>query len=150
MKIHLKKFNEIQNLLQLKLGAKVKVEEENGSTFLSIKDSNLWLSVDHSEFTVGFGLNHTHFSEEYGNLQNGIRQVFDLLTSEVRVTKYIKGETVYKAITEIKTSDSNIENLGITGILIYPFWKKTRIETSYFERIINRDDLIPEIDLILR
>lgn len=150
MKIHLKKFNEIQHLLQSKLGAKVKVEEENGTTFLSIKDSNFWLSVDHSEFTVGFGLNHAHFSEEYRNLQNGIRQAFDLLTSEVRVTQYIKGKTVYKAITEINISDSDIENLGITGVLIYPFWKKTRIETSYFERIINRDDLIPEIDLILK
>lgn len=149
MKLHQKKFNEIKDLLVLKLGARIKVDEEHGTSFLNIKDSDFWLSVDDSEFTVGFGMNHHHFSEEYGNLKTGIEQAFDLLTKEIRITEYIKGKMVYKVTSELKISDSDIENIGTTGVLIYPFWKKTHMETSYFEPIINKDDIVSEIDVIL-
>ncbi|MFZ4928009.1 hypothetical protein [Chryseobacterium sp. Mn2064] len=149
IKLHQKKFNEIKELLISKLGEKIVIDEENGTTFLQIEDSEYWLSVDHSEFTVGFGLNHKHFSEEYDNLKKGIEEAFKLLTHEIRVTKYIKGKTLYKAVTEIKISDSIIENLGVTGILFYPFWKKNQTETSYFEAIIKKEDIESEIEKIV-
>lgn len=149
MKLHQKKFNEIKSVLQSKLGERIFVEKEQDTIFLTIIDSDLWLSVDDSEFTVGFGMNHTHFSEKYENLHEGFQEAFDLLTNEVRITEYIKGKTVYKVMTEIKISDSNIKNLGTTGILIYPFWKKTKIETSYFEKIIDQREIESKMNEIL-
>ncbi|MGH1516479.1 hypothetical protein [Chryseobacterium sp. JK1] len=149
IKLHQKKFNEIKELLISKLGEKIVIDEEHGTTILQIKDSEYWLSVDHSEFTVGFGFNHTHFSEEYDNLKKGIEEAFKLLTHEIRVTKYIKGNTIYKAVTEIKISDSTTESLGVVGILFYPFWKKKQTETSYFEAIIRKEDIESEIEKIV-
>lgn len=149
MKLHQKKFNEIKEMLISKLGEKIIIDEENGTTVLQIKDSEYWLSADHSEFTVGFGLSHRHFSTEYNNLKEGLEEAFKLLTHEIRVTEYIKGTTVYKAVTEVKISDSTIENVGVTGILLYPFWKKTHIETTYFEKIISKEEIEPEMEEIL-
>ncbi|GEN66225.1 hypothetical protein [Chryseobacterium rhizosphaerae] len=149
MKLHEKKFNEILELLKSKLGSKISVSEEHGTTSLCIEDSHYWLSTDAYELTVGFSLGHQHFSEEYEVLKKGIEQAFKLLTCEIRITEYKKGETVFKVITDVKNSDSSIENIGITGVLVYPFWKKTRIETTYFERILDPDEIASEMNQIL-
>ena len=79
-----RKFNEIQNLLKLKLGDKVICSEENGAKYLQIKNTEFWMSTEFEELVVGIGLNHTHFSEKYGNLYEGIIQVFDLLTNKIK------------------------------------------------------------------
>ncbi|CAH0247593.1 hypothetical protein [Chryseobacterium sp. Bi04] len=149
MKLHEKKFNEILELLRSKLASKISVSEEHGTTFLSIENSNYWLSVDANELTVGFSLDHQHFSEEYGDLKKGIEQAFKLLTCEIRITEYKKGETAFKVITDVKNSDSSIENVGVTGVLVYSFWKKTKIEITYFERILNPEEIASEMNQIL-
>nr|WP_315030084.1 hypothetical protein [uncultured Chryseobacterium sp.] len=149
MTVHEKKFTEILKLLTSKLSTKVSVLEEHGTTFLYIEDSHFWISMDAHELTVGFSLDHQHFSEEYGNLKRGIEQAFKLLTSEIRIIEYIKGKTVFKVITDIRNPDLSLENVGVTTLLFYPFWKKTRIETIYFERIIHPDEISLEMDQIL-
>ena len=84
MKTHEKKFEEIYNLLKEKLCERVIFSQGHETKFLELKDSNFWLSMNKDELTVGFGLNHSHFSEDYNNLENGIIRVFDLLTNQIK------------------------------------------------------------------
>ena len=149
MQRHQRKFNEIKNLLKKKLGEKIDVISENGNEIIEIKNSNFWLMVDKTEFTVGFGLNHTHFSDEYGNLDDGIFQTLDLLTNRIKTTNFIKGNTIFKTTVEIEYENSKPVNIGTTNLLIYPFWKKTKIETIVSEKIIKKKEIEKEANLIL-
>ena len=149
MQRHQRKFNEIKNLLKEKLGEKIDVISENGNEIIEIKNSNFWLMVDKTEFTVGFGLNHTHFSDEYGNLDDGIFQTLDLLTNRIKTTNFIKGNTIFKTTVEIEYENSKPVNIGTTNLLIYPFWKKTKIETIVSEKIIKKKEIEKEANLIL-
>ena len=149
MQRHQRKFNEIKNLLKEKLGEKIDVISENGNEIIEIKNSNFWLMVDKTEFTVGFGLNHTHFSDEYGNLDDGIFQTLDLLTNRIKTTNFIKGNTIFKTTVEIEYENSKPVNIGTTNLLIYPFWKKTKIETIVSEEIIKKKEIEKEANLIL-
>ena len=149
MQRHQRKFNEIKNLLKEKLGEKIDVISKNGNEIIEIKNSNLWLMVDKTEFTVGFGLNHTHFSDEYGNLDDGIFQTLDLLTNRIKTTNFIKGNTIFKTTVEIEYENSKPVNIGTTNLLIYPFWKKTKIETIVSEKIIKKKEIEKEANLIL-
>ncbi|WP_312323477.1 hypothetical protein [Soonwooa sp.] len=149
MQRHQRKFNEIKNLLKEKLGEKIDVISENGNEIIEIKNSNFWLMVDKTEFTVGFGLNHTHFSDEYGNLDDGIFQNLDLLTNRIKTTNFIKGNTIFKTTVEIEYDNSKPLNIGTTNLLIYPFWKKTKIETIVSEEIIKKKEIEKEANLIL-
>ena len=149
MQRHQRKFNEIKNLLKEKLGEKIDVISENGNEIIEIKNSNFWLMVDKTEFTVGFWLNHTHFSDEYGNLDDGIFQTLDLLTNRIKTTNFIKGNTIFKTTVEIEYENSKPVNIGTTNLLIYPFWKKTKIETIVSEKIIKKKEIEKEANLIL-
>lgn len=149
MEIHITKFNEIKSLLRDKLGDDVITYQENGTEFIEINKSKFWLTVDDKEFTVGYGLNHTHFSENYGNLTEGIIQVFDLLTNKIRTTDYVKGNMIYKTILEIEYPNSKIINIGEIGILLFPFWKKTKIETSFSEPILHKKEIENEVNKII-
>ena len=149
MQRHQRKFNEIKNLLKEKLVEKIDVISKNGNEIIEIKNSNLWLMVDKTEFTVGFGLNHTHFSDEYGNLDDGIFQTLDLLTNRIKTTNFIKGNTIFKTTVEIEYENSKPVNIGTTNLLIYPFWKKTKIETIVSEEIIKKKEIEKEANLIL-
>ena len=149
MQRHQRKFNEIKNLLKEKLGEKIDVISENGNEIIEIKNSNFWLMVDKTEFTVGFGLNHTHFSDEYGNLDDGIFQTLDLLTNRIKTTNFIKGNTIFKTTVEIEYDNSKPLNIGTTNLLIYPFWKRTKIETIVSEKIIKKKEIEKEANLIL-
>lgn len=149
MQRHQRKFNEIKNLLKEKLGEKIEVISENGNEIIEIKNSNFWLMVDKTEFTVGFGLNHTHFSDEYGNLDDGIFQTIDLLTNRIKTTNFIKGNTIFKTTVEIEYENSKPVTIGTTNLLIYPFWKKTKIETIVSENIIKKKEIEKEVNLIL-
>jgi hypothetical protein len=119
---HDSKFNEIQNLLKLKLGDRVICSEEHGTKYLQIKDSEFWMSTEFEELVVGIGLINTHFGENYGNLyDDGIIQAFELLTNKIKTTNFIKGKTIFKTIIEIEYPNSKTVNIGDTSILMSPF-----------------------------
>jgi hypothetical protein len=107
------------------------------------------MSTEFEELVVGIGLNHTHFSEKYGNLYEGIIQAFDLLTNKIKTTNFIKGKTIFKTIVEIEYPNSEIVNIGKTGILLFPFWKKTKIETTITEPIIRKKEIENEVNVII-
>lgn len=120
-----RKFEEIKNLLIEKLGNDLEYsKDEDGTEFLNIKNSNFWISNTSGELVVGYGLNHTHFSEEYNNLDNGIFQAFDLLTNRIKTTNYIKGNTIFKTTVEIEYPNSKSINIGTSSLMFFPFWKK--------------------------
>ncbi|KPE51870.1 hypothetical protein [Chryseobacterium indologenes] len=149
MERHHRKFNEIKELLQQQLGDKITVSEEHGNETLELTGSSFWLMADHSELTVGYGLNHTHFSDQYNNLEDGIAQVFDLLTHPIRTTEYIKGNTVFKTTVEIVFPNSQGVNIGTTSLLFYPFWKKTKIQISISEKVMEKKEIEEEVNRIL-
>ena len=145
-----KKFEKIKNFLIKNLGNKAEYsKDEDGTEYLNIKKSNFWISNTFGELVVGYGLNHTHFSEEYNNLDEGISQAFDLLTNRIKTTNYIKGNTVFKTTVEIEYPNSKTENIGTSSLLFFPFWKKTRIETNYDEKIIEKKEIENQVNLIL-
>lgn len=149
MERHHRKFNEIATLLRTKLGDKIKISEEHGNKILELTGTPYWLMTDHSEFTVGYGMSHTHFSDQYQNLEDGIAQAFDLLTNPIRTTEYIKGNTVFKTTVEIEFPNSQYVNIGTTSLLFYPFWKKTKIEISISEKMIKKKEIEEEVNRIL-
>ncbi|MBW8360622.1 MAG: hypothetical protein K0M56_00385 [Kaistella sp.] len=150
MQRHQRKFNEIKNLLKEKLGEKINVQIENGNEILELHDSNFWLMIDKTELTVGYGFNHTHFGEDYDNLDKGIGQTVDLLTNRIKTTNYIKGNTIFKTTIEIEYPDSEPVNIGTSKILFYPFWKKTKIDIIETEKILEKIDIGKEVSHILQ
>lgn len=145
-----KKFEEIKNLLLEKLGDKVDyLKEKDGTEYISIKDTSFWISTSFGELVVGYGLNHTHFSEEFENLDNGIFQAFDLLTNRIKTTNYIKGNTVFKTNVEIEYPDSKLVNIGSSGVILFPFWKKTKINVIYDEKILEKKEIEDRVNTIL-
>ncbi|WP_294324699.1 hypothetical protein [uncultured Chryseobacterium sp.] len=98
---------------------------------------------------MGYGLHHTHFSEEFENLDDGIIQAFDLLTNRIKTTKYIKGNTVFKTTVEIEYPDATLVNIGSSGLVLFPFWKKTKSEIRYDEKILEKKEIEDQVNSIL-
>lgn len=145
-----KKFEEIKNLLIEKLESKVEYsKDEDGTEYLNIKKSNFWISTTFGELVVGYGLNHTHFSEEFENLDNGIFQAFDLLTNKIKTTNYIKGNTIFKTTVEIEYPNSKLVNIGTSSLILFPFWKKTKIDIKYDEKILEKKEIETQVNSIL-
>ena len=76
-------------------------------------------------------------------------QTLDLLTNRIKTTNFIKGNTIFKTTVEIEYDNSKPLNIGTTNLLIYPFWKKTKIETIVSEEIIKKKEIEKEANLIL-
>ncbi|MHA7610494.1 hypothetical protein ACV0BM_016735 [Elizabethkingia meningoseptica] len=121
MKLNQKKFHGIKDLLISKLGERVVISKEHGNETLELENSDFWMTVTETELIIGYGINHTHYSEDFDNLESGIKQAFDLLTHRIRTTKQIKGNYIIKVSTDIEFSKWRFENIGISRSLFYPF-----------------------------
>lgn len=145
-----KKFEEIKKVLIEKLGDEVEYsKDEDGTEYLAVKNSDFWISTTFGELVVGYGLHHTHFSEEFENLDDGIIQAFDLLTNRIKTIKYIKGNTVFKTTVEIEYPDATLVNIGSSGLVLFPFWKKTKSEIRYDEKILEKKEIEDQVNSIL-
>lgn len=145
-----KKFEEIKKALIEKLEDRAEYSKDEGGTeYLAVKKSEFWISTTFGELVVGYGLHHTHFSEEFENLDDGIVQAFDLLTNRIKTTKYIKGNTVFKTTVEIEYSDATLVNIGSSGLVLFPFWKKTKSEIRYDEKILEKKEIEDQVNSIL-
>ncbi|WP_294282898.1 hypothetical protein [uncultured Chryseobacterium sp.] len=150
MNYNQKKFEEIKKVLIEKLGDRVEYSKDKDRTeYLAVKDSDFWLSTTFGELVVGYGSHHTHFSEEFGNLDDGIAQAFDLLTNRVRTTNYLKGNTVFKTVVEIEYPDATLADIGSSGLIFFPFWKKTKLEVKYDEKILEKKEIVDQVNVIL-
>ena len=145
-----KKFENIKKILIEKLGDRVEYsKDKDGTEYLALKNSEFWISTTFGELVVGYGSHHTHFSEELGNLDDGIFQAFDLLTNRVRTTNYLKGNTVFKTIVEIEYPDATLVNIGSSGLVLFPFWKKTKLKVKYNEKILKKKEIEDQVNLVL-
>ncbi|WP_294308283.1 hypothetical protein [uncultured Chryseobacterium sp.] len=145
-----KKFEEIKKVLIEKLGDRVEYsKDEDGTESLALKNSEFWVSTTFRELVVGYGIHHTHFSEEFGNLDDGIVQAFDLLTNRVRTTNYLKGNTIFKTVVEIEYPDDTLIEIGSSGLIFFPFWKKTKIVVKYDEKILEKKEIVDQVNAIL-
>jgi hypothetical protein len=145
-----KKFEEIKNVLIEKLGNRIEYSKDEGGTeYLDVKKSKFWISNTFGELVVGYGSHHTHFSEEFENLDDGIIQAFDLLTNRVRTTNYLKGSTVFKTVVEIEYPDAMLVNIGSSGLVLFPFWKKTKSKVKYDEKILEKKEIEDQVNSIL-
>ncbi len=145
-----KKFEEIKKVLIEKLGDRVEYsKDEDGTEYLAVKKSEFWVSTTFGELVVGYGSHHTHFSEEFGNLEDGIVQAFDLLTNRIRTANYLKGNTVFKTTVEIEYPDATLVDIGSSGLIFFPFWKKTKYEIRYDEKILEKKEIEDQVNSIL-
>ncbi|WP_378106178.1 hypothetical protein [Chryseobacterium sp. sg2396] len=145
-----KKFEEIKKVLIEKLGDRVEYsKDEDGTESLALKNSEFWVSTTFGELVVGYGSHHTHFSEEFGNLEDGIVQAFDLLTNRIRTANYLKGNTVFKTTVEIEYPDATLVDIGSSGLIFFPFWKKTKYEIRYDEKILEKKEIEDQVNSIL-
>ncbi|WP_294276962.1 hypothetical protein [uncultured Chryseobacterium sp.] len=145
-----KKFEEIKQLLIEKLGDQAEYsKDEDGTEYVTVKNSDFWVSTTFGELVVGYGLHHTHFSQEFENLDDGLVQAFDLLTNRIKTTQYIKGNTVFKTTVEIEYPDATLVNIGSSGLVLFPFWKKTKLEVKYDEKILEKKEIEDQVNLIL-
>lgn len=145
-----KKFEEIKKILIEKLGDRAEyLKDEDGTESLALKNSEFWISITFGELIVGYGSHHTHFSEEFGNLDDGIVQAFDLLTNRVKTTNCLKGNTVFKTIVEIEYPDATLVNIGSSGLVLFPFWKKTKLKVKYDEKILKKKEIEDQMNLVL-
>ncbi|WP_295230590.1 hypothetical protein [uncultured Chryseobacterium sp.] len=145
-----KKFEEIKQLLIEKLGDQAEYsKDEDGAEYVAVKNSDFWVSTTFGELVVGYGLHHTHFSQEFENLDDGLVQAFDLLTNRIKTTQYIKGNTVFKTTVEIEYPDATLVNIGSSGLVLFPFWKKTKLEVKYDEKILEKKEIEDQVNLIL-
>lgn len=145
MKLHYKKFNLIKDLLISKLGERLKFSKEFDDETLEIEDSEFWLTANKTELIVGYGINHSHYSEDYDNLDSGIEEVFNLLTYKIRTTREIRGSYMTKITVDKELPDGAYRSLGSSRPLFYPFWKKPTTEVTFIEKIINREEIEEEM-----
>lgn len=143
-------FNEFKKLLKDNFAEKLIAKIEDEDEFLEIQGSPFWLMKDTNELIVGYGVNHTHFSDDFNKLDNGINLIADLLTNRIKTTNYIKGNYVYKSIVEIEFPDSTTKILGESTILIHPFWRKKKIETTIEESLIEKHKIQNQLNLIMQ
>ncbi len=145
-----KKFEEIKKVLIDRLGDEVEYsKDEDGTESLALKNSEFWISTTFGELVVGYGVHHTHFSEAFGNLDDGIVQAFYLLTNRVRTTNYLKGNTVFKTVVEIEYPDATLVDIGSSGLILFPFWKKTKLKVKYDEKILEKKEIEDQANAIL-
>ena len=145
MKLHYKKFNLIKDLLISKLGERLKFSKEFDDETLEIEDSEFWLTANKTELIVGYGINHSHYSEDYDNLDSGIEEVFNLLTCKILITREIRGSYMTKITVDKELPDGTYRSLGSSRPLFYPFWKKPTTEFTFIEKIINREEIEEEM-----
>lgn len=132
MKNHQIIFDKIKTVLVKNF--KNEINELEDGNHLSIGDSEIWISCDSTELTIGYGINHRHYLNEKESIIKAVDDFFNLLSKRKKTTEYYKGNFSYKIKTEIEGKDGTFSELSTSMCLIFPFWKKTTKKT-----IINKN-----------
>ena len=144
MKAHQTIYENIKTILKDYFGEDLR--EYDDGDHITIGDTGIWISSDDSELTVGHGMNHRHYDCEIDNMQDAINEFQNILTRKKRITNYYKGEHSFKSTAEIENQNGDFEVLSTSLTWLYPFWKKTIIETYNIDPIINSPKIIKQIE----
>ncbi len=145
-KIHQDIFDKIRTLLKEHFKEDLKEFEEG--THLTIADSGIWISMDDTELTVGYGFTHRHYNPEYDNILDAIDRFFNLLTKRKKITAYFKGDFCYKNKTEIELAKDSYDDMGISTTWLFPFWKTTVVKANFEDKLIDSIDFENSITTI--
>lgn len=153
MKTHQVIFDKTLSLLKEYLGERLIVEVEkydagDEEIHLTINDTDIWISCDDRELTMGSGFNHRHYNPEYESLKVIAEDLFNLLTQRKRITQYYKGNSCYKIKTEIGIGGSKFKLLSTSSTWFFPFWKPTKEKVSYQDGILDQAIILSEINEI--
>ena len=117
-------------------------------THLSIKGSDIWISYDDSELTIGSGFNHRHYNIEWDDINLAINELFNLLTRRKKNTKYFKGNSCFKVKTEIENKDLKFNLLSTSSTWYFPFWKPTIEKITFDEKQTDETEIQKEMNEI--
>lgn len=151
MKTHQVVFEKTQAILNKHLGERLTVDTDkydDGYTEirLIITDTDIWITCDDSEITIGSGFNHRHYYPEFDSMDKVVDDLFNLFTQKKRITKYYKGNTCYKKRTEIEIGASNYKELSTSSTWLFPFWKPTKEEILYEDKLIEKAEILSDIE----
>ncbi len=137
-----KLFWEIKSLLLDAFANRIETDDSNGS-FIGIKDTSFWMASKPDSLFVGFNLHYINYnnSDIEKDPSQIYEQIFKLLTNRTRISKYYKGNQMFKIILEIEIDDHNFERLLKAQVLLRQFWKKTRKEIEFIPKIIEKATL---------
>ena len=137
-----KLFWEIKSLLLDAFANRIETNDSNGS-FIAIKDTFFWMASNPDSLLVGF--DHYHVNYSNSDIEKDTNQVYELifklLTNRIRITRYYKGNQMFKIISEIEIDDNNFEELFNVRALLRQYWKKTRKEIEFIPKIIEKATL---------
>ena len=134
---HRKIFDQLETIFNQAFKQRFRKTVDNDDIYIEIIDSDFYIRCNDVELTIGYGTIHRHFNEDYQNLNNAIDKIFQLITNRIKVQNFSKGNKIYKKTVEIEFPDKHIEDFGSMITMFYPFWKVTKIETEYYDKLIN-------------
>ncbi len=143
MKKHQLIFEKIKTFLSEQFGEALNEYEEG--THLTIGETGIWISVDDSELTIGYGMNHKHYQPEYDEITEFVNEFSNLLTRQKGITVFYKGEFAYKNKVEIENSEGEFKELGTSLTWLFPYWKKTRVKIRIEPSLIDSSKVEREI-----
>ena len=95
------------------------------------KGFDITLYDDSGRLTVAFGNWHNEFDTE----EEAINIIGFGLSNECRLKEFKKGKTIYKWVVE-SLEDGKWVECFTTGLIFYPFWRKTS-EEIFQNNVIN-------------
>jgi hypothetical protein len=133
--IHHEIFDKIKTMLKEYFKENLKEFEEG--KYLTISDSGIWISVDDTELTIGYGLASRHYNTEYDDISTGIDSFYNLLTKRKKITRFFKGGFCYKTKIEVELRKDCYDYFGTLMTWLFPFWKTTTTEIKFEDKFIN-------------
>lgn len=122
-----------------------RLKEKYDGNYIYIEDTTFWISCDFRELTIGYDYYHEHFDGETDDLNEAVESIVNLLSHRVRITQYLKGNSIFKCDVDIEISDSEYIEIGGMKEFFFPFWKKTTLNILFKERIIEDVEIIREV-----
>lgn len=96
MKKHELLFSKLKAILSSHFRDRLK--EKHDGSYIYIEDTTFWISCDFRELTVGYDYYHEHFDGEIDDLNGAVDTIANLLSHRIRITQYLKGNSIFNAI----------------------------------------------------
>ncbi|MGY5353507.1 hypothetical protein [Wenyingzhuangia sp. IMCC45467] len=109
---------------------KIDFDLYDNNTLIGVKNSEIWFQLKESIVRIGYDELRREFSSTFENLKELEPTVKKILSKPIIITSKYRGNTNVKSSVGIKIETNKIEHFSTSLTLIYPFWKKLRIENT--------------------
>ncbi len=153
MKAHQILFDKTHELLKRYLGNRLTFRLEcydDGykESHLSITESEVWLSCDDKEITIGEGVAHKHYIPEYDSMIVAVDHLISLLCYRKKITAFYKGGLCYKKRIVLEGKASQAKSVTTTSTRLFTFWKPKEVRVFYEEAYIDKANFLVEMNEI--